>query len=64
MKLNSFQASLNGALGTEDTSGTMATATSLKIGRNWNSIVLSGTYKQVKVFKKRLPNAKLQTLTT
>ena len=64
MKLNSFQLSLNGALGTEDTSGTMSTATSLKIGRNWQSVVLSGTYKQVKVFKKRLPNAKLQTLTT
>jgi len=64
MKLNSFQVSLNGALGTEDTSGTMATATSFKIGRNWQSVVLSGTYKQVKVFKKRLSNAKLQTLTT
>jgi hypothetical protein len=64
MKLNSFQVSLNGTLGTEDTSGTMATATSFKIGRSWGSVVLSGTYKQVKVFKKRLSNAKLQTLTT
>jgi hypothetical protein len=64
MKLNSFQLSLNGALGTEDTSGTMATATSFKIGRSWGSVVLSGTYKQVKVFKKRLSNAKLQALTT
>lgn len=64
MKLNSFQLSLNGTLGTEDTSGTMATATSLKIGRSWGSVFLSGTYKQVKVFKKRLANAKLQALTT
>ena len=63
MKLNSFQLSLNGTLGTEDTSGTMATATSFKIGRSWGSVVLSGTYKQVKVFKKRLSNAKLQSIT-
>jgi len=63
MKLNSFQLAVNNVLGTEDTSGTMATANSLKIGRAWGSAVLSGTYKQVKVFKKRLSNAKLQALT-
>jgi hypothetical protein len=63
MKLNSFQLAVNNVLGTEDTSGTMATANSLKIGRAWNSAVLTGTYKQVKVFKKRLSNAKLQALT-
>jgi len=64
MKLNSFQLAVNNVLGTEDTSGTMATANSLKIGRNWSSAVLSGTFKQVKVFRKRLPDAKLQSLTT
>jgi len=64
MKLNSSQLAVNNVLGTEDTSGTMPTATSLKIGRNWSSVVLNGTFKQVKVFRKRLSNAKLQTLTT
>jgi len=63
MKLNSFQLAVNNVLGTEDTSGTMPTATSLKIGRNWSSVVLNGTFKQVKVFRKRLSNAKLQALT-
>jgi len=63
MKLNSFQISVNNVLGTEDTSGTMATATILKIGRAWNSNTISGTYSQIKVFKKRLSNAKLQSLT-
>jgi hypothetical protein len=64
MKLNSFQIAVNGALGTQDTSGTMPTAVDLKIGRAWNSATISGTYAQVKIFKKRLPNAKLQALTT
>ena len=64
MKANSFQIALNNTLGTEDTSGTMATATTFKIGSSWSNNVINGTYKQVKVFKKRLSNAKLQTLTT
>lgn len=63
MKLNSFQIALNNSLGTEDTSGTMPTANSLKIGRAWNSAIISGTYKQVKVYKKRLANSKLQAFT-
>jgi len=64
MKLNSFQVAVNNATGTQDASGTMPTANTLKIGRAWNSATISGTYAQVKVFKKRLPNAKLVTLTT
>ena len=64
MKANSFQLAVNGSLGTEDTSGTMPTATTLKIGRDYNSSTVTGTYKQIKVYKKRLANAKLQTLTT
>jgi hypothetical protein len=63
MKLNSFQVALNGALGTQDTSGTMPTAVNLRIGRAWNATTISGTYAQVKIFKKRLSNAKLQALT-
>jgi hypothetical protein len=63
MKASSFQIAANGSLGTEDTSGTMPTATTLKIGRSWNSATISGTYAQIKVFKKRLVNAKLQSLT-
>jgi hypothetical protein len=63
MKASSFQVAANGSLGTEDTSGTMPTATIFKIGRSWNSNTISGTYSQIKVFKKRLSNAKLQSLT-
>ena len=62
-KLNSFQIAVNNTLGTEDTSGTMPTATGFKIGRSWNNATISGTYVQFKVFKKRLTNAKLQSLT-
>jgi hypothetical protein len=64
MKLNSFQIAVNNVQGTQDTGGTMPVANNLKIGRAWNGAIISGTYMQVKVFKKRLPNAKLQTLTT
>jgi hypothetical protein len=64
MKINSFQVTVNNVLGTQDTVGTMPTATIFKIGRAWNAATISGTYKQIKVFKKRLDNAKLQTLTT
>jgi hypothetical protein len=63
MKASSFQVAANGSLGTEDTSGTMPTATIFKIGRSWNNNTTSGTYSQIKVFKKRLSNAKLQALT-
>ena len=63
-KLNSFQVAVNNVLGTEDTSGTMPTATTFKIGRSWNNATITGTYVQFKVFKKRLTNAKLQSLTT
>jgi hypothetical protein len=64
MKLNSFQLALNNTLGTEDTSGTMSTANILRIGKNSSGATISGTYAQIKVFKKRLANAKLQALTT
>jgi hypothetical protein len=63
MKLNSFQLAVNNTLGTEDINGTMATATVLRIGMDSNSATISGTYSQIKVFKKRLSNAKLQSLT-
>jgi len=64
MKASSFQVAANGSLGIEDISGTMPTATILKISRSWSSATITGTYKQIKVFRKRLSNAKLQTLTT
>jgi hypothetical protein len=64
MKQDSFQVALNGILGVEDTAGTMPTANILKIGRSWSSNTISGTYKQIKIYKKRLANAKLQSLTS
>jgi hypothetical protein len=63
MKLNSFQIAVNNVTGTQDGVGTMPTANNLKIGRAWNSNTNSGTYAQVKIFKKRLSNAKLQAIT-
>jgi len=63
IKLNSFQLAVNNVLGTQDNAGTMPTANILKIGRAWNSNTISGTYAQVKIYKKRLSNAKLQALT-
>ena len=63
-KLDSFQFVLNGVLGTKDTSGTMPTPTQINIGKTQSAVHLNGNIKQIKIFRKQLSDAKLQTLTT
>jgi len=63
-KLNSFQFVLNGVLGTKDTSGTMPTPTQINIGKTQSAVHLNGNIKQIKIFRKELSDAKLQSLTT
>jgi len=64
--INDYQGSFNGTLGGVDTNtgGTIPNATSLSIGNLNNGNFLNGTISSIRYYKKRLPNAKLQTLTT
>jgi len=64
--INDYQGSFNGTLGGVDTNtgGTIPNATSLTIGNLNNGNFLNGTISSLRYYKKRLPNAKLQLLTT
>ena len=64
--IDDYQGSFNGTLGGVDTNtgGTIPNATSLSIGNLNNGNFLNGTISSIRYYKKRLPNAKLQTLTT
>jgi hypothetical protein len=64
-KVNDFALSVNGAAATTDTSGSLPTATTLRIGRyGTSSGFLNGHIRKVAYFPKRLSNALLQSLTT
>lgn len=56
---NDARSVFNGTLGTQDTSVTIPTVNQALIGAGF-----SGTISRLQYFKKRLPNAKLQALTT
>ena len=65
--INDYQGAFGGVLGGVDTNtgGTLPNPTILWIGiLNGNSARLTGHIRSIRYFKKRLPNAKLQTLTT
>jgi hypothetical protein len=64
--IDDYQGSFNGTLGGVDTNtgGTIPNSTSLSIGNLNNGNFLNGTISSIRYYKKRLPNAKLQTLTT
>jgi hypothetical protein len=63
-KLNDFQGVRNGTLGGADTNATMPSPTTFHIGNLLGtSSWLNGCISSIRYFKKRLPNAKLQTLT-
>ena len=67
-KLNNANMAANGAVGTDDTSCTMPTPTSLSIGSltsGWNGAgaYLNGHIRQIVYYNTRLPNATLQALT-
>jgi hypothetical protein len=65
IKENDFQAALNGALGTADTSGTMPTLTRLRLGRRLAATgVYNGHIRKVAYYPRRLSNSLLQQLTT
>jgi hypothetical protein len=64
-KVNDFALSVNGAAATTDTSGSLPTATTLRIGRyGTSSGFLNGHIRRIAYFPKRLSNALLQSLTT
>ena len=67
-KLNNANMAANGAVGTDDTSCTMPTPTSLSIGSlasGWNGAgaYINGHIRQIAYYNTRLPNATLQVLT-
>lgn len=62
-KLNDFASSKNGATSLIDTTGTVPTVSQLGIGSRLSSVQLNGHIARIQYFRKRLSNAKLQTLT-
>jgi hypothetical protein len=66
MALNNFAASLNGQSPVTNNSGAMLTADRMIIGANFvgSSGFYNGHIAAIRYYKKRLPNAKLVTLTT
>ena len=64
VQANSAQAAVNGTLGTEDTSLTMPTTTTLRLGHaNGGGEQLAQHIKRVMVLPRRMSNAELQALT-
>ena len=64
-KVDSFNSSVNGALGTEDTSGNLPTVVAISIGGRSNSTLFTnGHIQRIAYYPVRLANATLQALTT
>ena len=63
-KLNDFAFAYNGTIVGTDNSGTMPTPTVMRIGARDDGLQLNGHIARIQYFRKRLSNAKLQTLTT
>ena len=64
-KVNDFASSTNGSAVVTDTSGAAPVGINkIDIGNQFSSEFLNGHIASVRYFKKRLPDAKLQTLTT
>ena len=62
--LNNFAASLNGGSASTDSVGTLPTVDRLRIGADQGGNTITGTIGRISYYKKRLANAKLQTLST
>jgi len=63
-KLNDMAFAASGTLVGTDNSGTMPTSTVLRIGSRDDGLHINGHIARIQYFNKRLPNAKLQSLTT
>ena len=62
-KLNDFAASRNGATVVTDAGGTLPTPNQLKIGHEKAGNTMCGCVASLRYYKKRLPDAKLASLT-
>ena len=62
-KLNDFTVSTNGGTPSADTSGTVPSISSLKIGAEGGGYYLNGWIKRIAYYPRKLTNAELQTLT-
>jgi hypothetical protein len=63
-KLDDFASSINGGAAGTDTSGTTPTVDRMRIGAGQGGNTMCGCVAAIRYYKKRLPNAKLVTLTT
>jgi hypothetical protein len=63
-KLDDFAASINGGAAVTDTAGTIPTVDQMRIGAGQGGNTMCGHIASVRYFKKRLPDAKLVTITT
>ena len=63
-EVNDFAASINGGAVVTDTSGAIPTVDRMRIGAGEGGNTMCSSIASVRYFKKRLPDAKLQTLTT
>jgi len=60
---NNFQMAANGALGTQDTSGTVPVVDRLEFGQRASAVFLNGYIRRISYYPLRLTNAQLQALT-
>jgi hypothetical protein len=63
-KVNDFASSINGGSAVTDTTGTIPTVDRMRIGAGQGGNTMCGCISAIRYFKKRLPDAKLQSLTT
>jgi hypothetical protein len=63
-KVNDFASSVNGGSAVTDTAGTIPTVDRMRIGAGQGGNTMCGCISAIRYFKKRLPDAKLQSLTT
>jgi hypothetical protein len=62
-KANDFASSINGGSAVTDTTGTIPTVDRMRIGSGQGGDTMCGCISAIRYFRKRLPNAKLQSLT-
>lgn len=63
-KVNDFASSINGGSAVTDTTGTIPTVDRMRIGAGQGGNTMCGCISAIRYFKKRLPDTKLQSLTT